>query len=97
MKLVFTPGAPAEDLFARLDDTRFKLVLFGNLPRDLPAERPIDVHEILEVPTNVAALARAGIRAPCYFLLRPDGYIGLAGVKLQDGDLRRYLAERIER
>jgi hypothetical protein len=44
-----------------------------------------------------AGPARAAIPAPCYFLLRPDRYIGLAGVKLQEGDLRRYFAERIER
>ena len=95
MKLVFTPGAAAEDLFAHLDDTRFNLILFGNGAKDVPAALPIKVHEIPDVPNNVAAMARAGIRAPCYFLLRPDGYIGLAGVRMQNGDVPRYFSDRI--
>jgi len=36
-----------------------------------------------------------GIRGPSYYLLRPDGHIGLAGVRLQDGEVQRYFAERI--
>jgi hypothetical protein len=92
MKLSFTPNAPTEDLFAKLDDTRFNLIVFGQQPNDVRTDWPIAVHEIPEVPNNVAAMARAGIRAPCYFLLRPDGYIGLAGVRMQGEDVAHYLA-----
>ena len=79
----------------RLDDTRFNLILIGNGAKGVPADWPIEVHEVPEVPNNFAAMARAGIRAPCYFLLRPDGYIGLAGVQLRDGDIQGYLSRFI--
>jgi hypothetical protein len=42
---------------------------------------------------NVKALARAQISGPAYYLLRPDGYIGLAGTRLEAETLTRYLAE----
>ncbi len=94
MTLVFTSGATAEDLFARLDDTRFNLVLIGQSTAAVPADQPLAIHQIPDLATNVAALARAGIRGPSYYLLRPDGHIGLAGVRLQSGDVQRYFSER---
>ncbi|HJW51809.1 MAG TPA: FAD-dependent monooxygenase [Burkholderiaceae bacterium] len=95
MKLVFRSGLAAEDLFACLDDTRFNLILIGQLTTAVPNDRPYVVHPIPDLATNVAALARAGIRGPSYYLLRPDGHIGLAGVRLQDGDVQRYFSDRI--
>jgi len=85
----------AEDLFACLDDTRFNLILIGQLTAAVPTDRPYVTHPIPDLATNVAALARVGIRGPSYYLLRPDGHIGLAGVRLQDGEVQRYFAERI--
>jgi 2-polyprenyl-6-methoxyphenol hydroxylase-like FAD-dependent oxidoreductase len=97
LRLSFAPGAPAEDLFARLDDTRFNLLLFGQRaltiadgPRDLLA-----VHAIPTDPANDRELARARIPAPCFYLLRPDGHIGLAGAGFDADLLSRYLAGRI--
>jgi len=95
MKLSFTPNAPAEDLFVKLDDTRFTLILIDQSAEEVPSGLPISVLEIPNVPATIAALARAGIRGPSYFLLRPDGYIGLAGTRLQAGLLQRYFAEHI--
>jgi len=95
MKLVFTPDAPAEDLFARLDDTRFNLVLVGQSQSAVEADQPLAITEIPDLPENRAALARAGIRAPSYYLLRPDGHIGLAGVRQQAEDVHRYFAGRV--
>jgi len=95
LKLVFASGAPAEDLFERLDDTRFNLILIGQSTDSVPEDRPLVKHEIPDLATNVATLAQAGIRAPSYFLLRPDGYIGLAGTRLQSGELQQYFSERI--
>jgi 2-polyprenyl-6-methoxyphenol hydroxylase-like FAD-dependent oxidoreductase len=97
LRLTFAPGAPAEDLFARLDDTRFHLLLFGQpaaaMPdgwRDLLAVRAVPAD-----PANDRELARAGVPTPSFYLLRPDGHIGLVGVRLHADLLSRYLAERI--
>jgi 2-polyprenyl-6-methoxyphenol hydroxylase-like FAD-dependent oxidoreductase len=95
MKLIFTPGATAEDLFARLDDTRFNLVLIGQSQSSVSADRPLTIHEIPDVAENRAALARAGIRGPSHYLLRPDGYIGLAGTRLRNHEVQRYFSERV--
>jgi hypothetical protein len=97
MKLVFRSGLEAEDLFACLDDTRFNLILFGQSTAAVPTDLPLVIHQIPDLATNAAALARVGIRGPSYYLLRPDGHIGLAGVRLQDGDVPRYFSERVAR
>ena len=93
MKLVIASGSPAVDLFERLDDTKFNLVIIGQQVPELPSGWPIIVHEILEAGTNVATLAKHNIPAQGYFLLRPDGHIGLAGTQLQTARLQQYLAE----
>ena len=95
MKLIFTSGAPAEDLFTRLDDTRFNLILVGQAEGVDAVDASVVVHEIPDLASNVAVLKRAGIRRPSYFLLRPDGHIGLAGSRITDGAVQRYFAERI--
>lgn len=95
LKLVFASGAPAQDLFALLDDTRFNLILVGQAKGVGPVDGAIAVHEIPELASNGAVLERAGIRKPSYYLLRPDGHIGLAGTELKDGDVQRYFAEHI--
>jgi hypothetical protein len=98
LRLSFASGAPAEDLFARLDDTRFNLIVVGQ-PR-LSGEPPqlaglLRTHEIPADPANAHELARASIPNPSFYLPRPDGYIGLAGTRLDAAALRRYLVERL--
>ena len=44
---------------------------------------------------NDAELARARIPRPSFYLVRPDGYIGLCGGRLEGGALGRYLSERL--
>ena len=48
----------------------------------------------VQVYADAEALARAGIPQPSFFLLRPDGHVGLAGTRLDADGIRRYLAER---
>ena len=85
---------PAEDLYQKLDDTRFSLLVIG---QPAPAAQgPGDLlrtHSIPADPANDRELARAGISGPAYFLLRPDGYIGLAGGRLDADAVYRYFAE----
>jgi 2-polyprenyl-6-methoxyphenol hydroxylase-like FAD-dependent oxidoreductase len=99
LHLKFSPDAPAEDLFKRLDDTRFNLIVIGN--PSLPVIPPelagiLVIHRVTDDPANDRELARVRIPKPCFYLLRPDGHIGLAGAKLDAALLGRYAAGRLE-
>jgi len=98
--LVLPPaaGAPAKDLFSRLDDTRFNLIVVGHTPTpdDVAAlDDLVAMHPVAANPGNREALARAGIPTPSFYLVRPDGYIGLAGARLRRESLTTYLADNL--
>ncbi len=70
------------DLFERLDDTRFNLLVIGQPAptRDqLGCGDLLRIHEVPSHPDNVAVLAGVHIAGPAYYLLRPDGHVGLVG------------------
>jgi hypothetical protein len=46
-------------------------------------------------PANDQELTRAQIPKPAFYVLRPDGYIGLAGIRLDAAAVTRYLSERL--
>jgi 2-polyprenyl-6-methoxyphenol hydroxylase-like FAD-dependent oxidoreductase len=101
LRLTLAPHGPPEDLFARLDDRRFNLVLVRQPAPALPdALRDhgglVRTHSVPDDPANDPALGRARIPGPSFYLLRPDGHVGLAGTRLDTGALTRYLAERLE-
>jgi 2-polyprenyl-6-methoxyphenol hydroxylase-like FAD-dependent oxidoreductase len=73
------PWRPA--LWPRLDDRSFHLVLAGQPAPTLP--RPLPVHAADE------------LTGPAFWLLRPDGHVGLCGGRLDPGTLERYLRERV--
>jgi hypothetical protein len=90
-------GAP-EDLFQTLDDTRFHLLVFGQpAPPELTAKLDdlLEVHAIPIDPVNGAELARARIPQPSFYLLRPDGHVGLCGRELPADGVVRYLHTRV--
>jgi hypothetical protein len=98
MRLKFSPNGAAEDLYAKLDDTRFNLIVVGQ--ESLPADRSgldglVLAHQVADDPVNDAELERARIAKPSFYLLRPDGHIGLAGTLLEAAALIRYTAERL--
>ena len=98
LQLRLGPKQPAADLFAQFDDTRFNLLLFGQTaPASIPggAADLILTHVIPADPANDRELARAGIPMPSFYLLRPDGHIGLAGAAFDPGLVQRYLTERL--
>ena len=98
IRLRLAADRPAEDLYEVLDDTRFVLLLFGQRP---PAAPPMGLAErlrILEVPDhpeNARARAAARIPSTAFYLLRPDGHVGLAGARLPPGALAAYAAGRL--
>jgi 2-polyprenyl-6-methoxyphenol hydroxylase-like FAD-dependent oxidoreductase len=98
LELSLARGSAPEDLYSRLDDIRFALVVIG---QDLPPgavsgfDDLVTVHRVPDDPTNAAALAHAGIPSVAFYLLRPDGYIGLSGTTVDAAVVSRYLRERI--
>jgi hypothetical protein len=98
LKLKFSANGQVEDLFIRLDDIRFNLIVIGqpslsSVPPEL--QNMLLIHEIPADPSNDRELARVQIPSPSFYLLRPDCYIGLAGTRLDGEVLRRYLAEHL--
>jgi 2-polyprenyl-6-methoxyphenol hydroxylase-like FAD-dependent oxidoreductase len=99
LRVKFVSNGPIEDLFAKVDDTRFTFIVIGQplLSDELPElSGLIHVLEIPNDPINDQELLRVGIPKPSFYLLRPDGHIGLAGIHLQAPALAHYLADRLE-
>jgi 2-polyprenyl-6-methoxyphenol hydroxylase-like FAD-dependent oxidoreductase len=97
LELRLRQGAAVEDLFRRLDDTRFNLIVVGQpapAAAALGLDGLLDSIEVPAEPANDGVLARAGIPAPSFYLLRPDGHVGLAGTRLEPAGVVRYLSER---
>ena len=98
LRVRLQPNGPIEDLFAKLDDTRFNLLLFGQpaLAAELPELRDLlSIHTVPSDPANDKELARQHIPQPSFYLLRPDGHVGLAGTQLDAAAVTRYVAERL--
>ncbi len=98
MQLALQPGGGIEDLYAVLDDTRFTLLLFG---QDAPVGAVarlgdlLRIHAVSSAAPNDRELARVQVPEPSFYLIRPDGYIALAGVHLDEAELQSYLADRL--
>ena len=98
LTLRLSADGPIEDLFDRLDDTRFTLLVIGQAaPPDGLAGLGdlLNTHVIPNDPVNARELARAKIREPAFYLLRPDGHVGLCGTVIATGELTRYLSQRL--
>src|SRR6266480_1477190 len=99
LRLKFRASGPTEDLFGKVDDTRFNLLVFGQAaPRGGIAELgdQLRIHEPPSDPANDRELARAHIPRVSFYLLRPDGHIGLAGTRLEPAPAVRYVSERLQ-
>ena len=98
MRLSFTKGGPREDLYGKIDDTRFTLILIGQAAPagEIP---PLDgALQILTIPVNAenrVELERVNVPETAYYLVRPDGYVGLAGVRVDIAEVNRYVSERL--
>jgi hypothetical protein len=96
LQVVLESGAPPRDLFAALDDTRFTVLVVGQpapAAGDLGLGDLARVLAIPAVPENAGALAAAHISTPSYYVLRPDGHIGLAGGRYDQAAVRRWFAD----
>jgi 2-polyprenyl-6-methoxyphenol hydroxylase-like FAD-dependent oxidoreductase len=98
LRLKLQANGPVDDLFQKLDDTRLNLIVMGQLS---PAEGALDLGDLLRIhaipvdPFNDAELARAQVPRPSFYLVRPDGHIGLCGVSLDADAATRYVSEHL--
>jgi 2-polyprenyl-6-methoxyphenol hydroxylase-like FAD-dependent oxidoreductase len=94
LHLRFEANGPREDLFGKLDDTRFNLLIFGQPePADAPKGELLRSHVVPGDAENRRECARTGIPVPSFYLLRPDGHVGLAGTRLDAAAVNRYFSE----
>lgn len=95
LQLAFAGGSRREDLFERLDDTKFNLLVIGQPAPSTESLGPgglLVTHVVPLEGENTRVLAAVSITGPSYYLLRPDGHIGLAGRDVDEGELRRWFA-----
>jgi 2-polyprenyl-6-methoxyphenol hydroxylase-like FAD-dependent oxidoreductase len=98
VRLEFTDGGASEDLYQKLDDTRFTLIVIGQPSPGSGVPALGRSMQILRVPAtsqNRAELERVKVPETAFYLLRPDGYVGLAGVRLDMAAVDRYVSERL--
>jgi 2-polyprenyl-6-methoxyphenol hydroxylase-like FAD-dependent oxidoreductase len=98
LRLELSENIPTEDFFGTLDDTRFTLIVTGHEapPGGVPGLGDLlRTHVIPSTPANDRELTRARIPRPAFYLLRPDGYVGLAGIRLEPAAVTRYVSERL--
>jgi 2-polyprenyl-6-methoxyphenol hydroxylase-like FAD-dependent oxidoreductase len=96
MHLQLDAGGPAQDVFQALDDTRFNLLVFGQPPQTLPEmDGLLRVHTIPVTAGNEAEQVRTHVPRSAFYLLRPDGHVGLCGQTLDAAALRHYFATNL--
>jgi hypothetical protein len=96
LRLRFGTDGPVEDVFEKLDDTQFNLIVIGQPPpTGLDLGGLLRTHVVPVDPVNHAALARAQIPEPSFYLVRPDGHVGLCGVRWDAAAVRRYVSESV--
>ena len=94
LQLRLRTNGPIEDLFQKLDDTRYNLIVIGQPAPSKETVKPDDLlitHVIPDDAHNVQELARVRISGPVFYLLRPDGHVGLCGIGLDMSTVTRYL------
>jgi 2-polyprenyl-6-methoxyphenol hydroxylase-like FAD-dependent oxidoreductase len=94
LRLRFGTDGPVEDVFEKLDDTQFNLIVIGQPPPSggLDLGGLLRIHVVPVDPINHAALARAQIPEPSFYLVRPDGHVGLCGVRWDAAAVRSYVS-----
>jgi 2-polyprenyl-6-methoxyphenol hydroxylase-like FAD-dependent oxidoreductase len=95
LQLKLHESRAVEDVFKLLDDRQWNLILIGQEVSNALSDFG-DLLRVVSVPSdadNAAELARVHIPAPAFYLLRPDGHIGLCGVGFDADAAQRYLSE----
>jgi hypothetical protein len=96
LQLRFEANGTMEDLFQRLDDTRFNLLVVGQPPPSAESFGLGDlllVHSIPRDVDNANTLAAVSIGDRAFYLLRPDGHVGLAGIDLDPAAVKGWFSD----
>jgi hypothetical protein len=99
LRLRLRSNGPVEDLLRTFSDTHFHLVLIGQPPAPDRANRfgsLLEKHVIPAGAENGKELARAQIPQPSFYLIRPDGYIGLCGKIAQADEIAKYAEKNLQ-
>ena len=92
-RLPWVEIAPGRDNFAPLASLAWQVHVYGH-PRpgviEACAELGLPMHEFAWEP----GMRRTGLRNSALYLIRPDGYVGLADSRADPHELRRYFEER---
>jgi 2-polyprenyl-6-methoxyphenol hydroxylase-like FAD-dependent oxidoreductase len=99
LRLRLHADGPIQDSFRDIDDTQFNLFVFGSSPATLPPQlgELVRTHVVPADPLNDAARGPAHIPTPSFYLVRPDGYVGLCGTGFDANAVVRYLDKSIGR
>src|SRR5258706_8977977 len=95
LRLKFQASGPVEDLFQKLDDMRYNLIVIG---QPAPPGEALGLGELLRIHLipdeahNAQELARVRISRQAFYLLRPDGHVGLAGIRPEPAAVTRDLS-----
>jgi 2-polyprenyl-6-methoxyphenol hydroxylase-like FAD-dependent oxidoreductase len=98
LQLKFASNGRVEDVFQKLGDMHFNLVLIG---QPAPSEGALGFGDLFRTwaiprdPANDQELARVKIPQPSFFLIRPDGYVGLCGKLFAAESLRAYITQNL--
>jgi 2-polyprenyl-6-methoxyphenol hydroxylase-like FAD-dependent oxidoreductase len=96
LRLRLQAGGPVEDLFEKFDDLHFHLFVAGQTaPKAALPDGMLQVHEVPCDPATDVELARASIPRTSFYLIRPDGHVGLAGTTLEAGAVESYFSTRL--
>src|SRR5262245_50564844 len=92
LQLRFVAGGPTRDSFAELDDAHFHLLAFGQPLPEAPHVLGdlLRVHAVPVDAANDAELDRAHVPRTSFYLIRPDGHVGLCGTRVDAAALARY-------
>jgi 2-polyprenyl-6-methoxyphenol hydroxylase-like FAD-dependent oxidoreductase len=98
LRLKFTAIGPVEDIFQKLSDTHFHLILIG---QPAPSGAALSFGDLLQIhaiptdPANDQEFSRVNIPKPSFFLIRPDGYIGLCGTSCDATSVKSYASQNL--
>ena len=95
LQLAMTAEGPCVDLFERLDDTRFTLLTIGQASptvESLGLGTRLQIESVPVDARNTGTLAKAGIRGPAWYLIRPDGHVAIAGARFDAAALQTWMA-----
>jgi 2-polyprenyl-6-methoxyphenol hydroxylase-like FAD-dependent oxidoreductase len=94
LQLKFQTNGPVEDIFQKMDDTRYILIVIGqHAPEEMSGlDDLIITHVIPDDAHNIQELASVGISGLAFYLVRPDGHIGLTGDSITISMLEAHLS-----